>query len=153
MADSKRELVLQHLEELLAKILTGNDYQTNMGTSVRRGIRGSIEEADAPALVIKEGVETISTLNLEKNDCYLPVELTGYVAFSDSDINNWSVLGNMMLADIIKCIGSDTTINSTAIDTEPGDRFIDEPEPDSSVLRVEANFTIHYRTGYLDPYN
>jgi len=155
MADSIREQVLIALKTQLEEIQTGNDYMTDMGNSVHRGIRSSLEVDDMPAMVILEETEDVSQGPIGRNTCFLSVVVHGQYAYTanDSANKNWSTIGNYMIADIVKCIGADTTLGGLVIDIFPGTRSIGDPEPETNIMSVEVGFTIHYQTNHLDPYN
>ena len=153
MADSIRENVLSALATLLSGITTAGGYETNMGNSVNRGLRESLEENDLPAIVIMEGTEDVVNDIIGKNSCNLNVMIHGFTAYTNDDSGNWSVIGNKMIADIVKIVGTDTTLGGVAIDIQPGVRAIGDPDPENKTQAVEVDFTIQYRTAHLDPYN
>ena len=153
MADSIREQVLAALKELLEEVTTGNDYNTDMGNNVNLGLRAPLEENDLPAMVVMEGVENVQAEPLTKNTCFLPVMVHGYTTYDNDDDGTWSQIGNKMIADIVKIIGTDTTLGGLVVDIEPGQRTNEDPEGETKVQAVQVDFVIQYRTGYLDPYN
>ncbi len=98
MAESIREQILQATETRLKTIHTANGYETDIGNSACRS-KKSIREGELPILSIWDTDETVGRVHgCSENSLSIAMD----VAFDFDE--NFSVLSNRYLADIVYCM-------------------------------------------------
>lgn len=151
MADSIREKIIQRVMTALAAITVANGYNTGCGAHVHRGKRGFSDASDLPAVVVFPQVETSSKTQYGTDAHVMPVEINAALIYGGTSP---SVLGEQALADIIKAMGTDPTLNGLASSVTYAGGGIDEyPDEAMQAVVVVASFEVAYETRRGDPYN
>ncbi len=151
MADSIRERIVKNIISTLGNITTGNGYNTQMGNRVFRSLRRPLELNELPCVVVGEGKETpVDEQSFGFDRYYLELTVNGRSEFASGE--DWISVGNKMLADIVKVIGTNATANGLAFDIWMKENQIGEAEEKVRAIGVDAVFVVDYRTAHLDPY-
>ena len=149
-----REQIISSIVSELADIKTANGYETNIGNTVKRGIR-IVDRDRLPGVAIFAHVETNAPLS-GKHNLKMPIRLE---ALADSGSVNPSIMAERMLGDLIKKAESLTVSkkNSTSGLAESiqylEGGIEDYPEPGQQLIGVSAIFTVNYKTINGDPYS
>ncbi|MCC7202446.1 MAG: hypothetical protein IT393_07295 [Nitrospirae bacterium] len=149
MADSKRQQIVNAIDGKLKTILVSNGYETSLGNNVYEYWDVALEESELPGVIWRDSSEICTPLISDMQDRLLTVSLTLQAIGADAPKQL-----RKMIADIEKAIKTDLTWGGLAIDTDPVNMTeafeIEHKEHLVGACRIE--FTLKYRTGYLNPY-
>lgn len=136
---SIRQQIMDKIESRLGTILVSNGYQTDIGNNVFPWLLTT--PAILPAVVFRDPTRNVSAhMEAHLSTVSVDVEVFGAAGFTDDDIR-------AMIQDVIKAVGTDTTWDGLALDTEL--------VSDSVVIDTQANavknglitFKVAYRGG------
>lgn len=150
MADPIREQIVQALLTRLKTIVTGNDYNTDIGLNVFRALRRPLEAHELPAIYLLEGDESESEINFGFDRYNFGISIQARVTFDDGD--DWMRIGTLMIADVIKCLGVDQTLGGLALDIRMTSNQVGEAEEKVRAVGADISVEIDYRTQHLNPY-
>lgn len=149
MADSKRQKIMDKIDERLKTITGAPTYEVNFGSRVFDFRPVPIQDSELPAIVYRdseEAVEPISGNDLETHS--LTVEIEAVAASATP-----SRQARKMLADIVKAIKTDRTWAGLAIDTRLISQGLDVEQEQKAIGAITVRIEVIYRTNALDPYN
>jgi len=149
-----REQIISSIVSELADIKTANGYETNMGNTVKRGIR-IIDKDRLPGVAIFAHVENNEPLS-GRNNLKMNIRIEALANFGNV---NPSVMAESMLGDLIKkaeslTISKKNSANGLAESIQYSEGGIEDyPESGQQLIGVSAIFTVNYKTINGDPYS
>lgn len=163
MSDTIREKIIQQFVTRLATIRTANGYNTEIGSTVERA-RKSLDPDDLPACVVYPQPETAEPL-AGMTQLTMPIRIEGLAKYGSA---NPSVVAEMILGDLIKCILSSSWDRRTLIPSPvspatyidqydsgveyKGGGTDDYPNAEDQTVGVSALFEVSYLTKRGNPY-
>ena len=156
MSDTIRERIISAIVSRLAAITIANGYNTDMGNSVFR-VQHKLDPGDLPACVVWPRTEEADR-NYGKQICVMPVRIEGLaVCISYTPLDNFSVVSEKILGDMIRCICGGTLAQVTgglADDVKYTGGGTDEyPDAGETTVGASAVFDIGYKYLSGDPYS
>lgn len=156
MADSRAKLILDALLTRCQAITIDGGYETNAGRQVvvnQQAIEPHLLDA-GPVIVITEGdAEPNSTPSLPRVKWQWPIVIEALALPRGAQVPH--AVAHQLLADLQKAVlqhdardlgHKATELEVDSIGTQP-------PEDGGGVVGAHLALTVHYTTGYGDPYN
>lgn len=160
MADSIRQLLWNEIKVRFQSIRTANGYETEVGQKcfAWRDLESSPFSADelkeiGPHFMLSDPHCVFEQNVANSQDSKLTIEV--YAACFGTPPDD---MARKILADIYRCLGQDRQWKQggsgpkLAIDTRPGEDFIDLTHQNIRLAGVRVNFTVWFRTRSFDPY-
>lgn len=152
MADSKEKRISDAFQARLSQILIANNFETDAGANVFRGLLDFTHDDPIPALsIIEQDIEVIEGEENPSSLLTLPIVVMGW---AKADRDNPSDAAHQLIADIKKglFLQNERTIGDDAQDLEYRGRTIFQREPGSKTIFVTVSCRVRFVEIYGDPF-
>lgn len=150
MPDSLRQQIIDAVDTRFKTILTANGYETDLGQNVFHWKENAFEQDHLPCLEYRDVSDPPEDIAFQLRLHTITLEVRAYAKGSDVDKT-----ARKLIADIVKCIGTDLTWGGLAEDTEqisvPGEINMDHAE--KKIAGTLLVFEIEYTSDRFDPYS
>ncbi len=150
MADSRRQTIAAAIKTRIARLTTGNGYETNIGSKCFLWKTGAWEADELPGVDIRDMKDDIEgkSAGLRKELHKLRVEAE--VACKSGTTTAYQV--RKMIADIYTAIGVDRTWGGIARTTDAVGDEMGVEQQNRTLGGAKVTFIVEYTTAYFDPY-
>lgn len=145
-SDTLRQRVISALDTRLKTITIANGYKTNLGNNIFGWRVIDLQESELPGAEYKDNEET-TVIAVGTHLHTLPIEITintqGGTSAEDA---------RKLIADVVKCIGADTTFSGLAQDAFIGGSTMAADQKENKIIEMTVKVIIEYTTNPFDPY-
>ncbi len=146
MSDPKQKTVFDAFVTQLKTILHASGYNTDLGNNVYAWRDTDLQESELPGMIVREADDQIWAAFQEwQHTMTVMLEVFGN---GDDDYMR------QIIADVVKCVGSNLTLTGVVEDIEPPGAAIDvrKYHADKIYWHIKMQFRVIYLTAQWDPY-
>jgi len=143
---TKRQQIVEALDNLLKTILTTNGYETNLGRNVFEWRATPLIENEMPGVVWRDTADTVDlTIGQHQHNLTFEILLFAQGQTAPSTIRK-------MMADVVKAIGSDLTLGGLVEDIKPQSENMGTEQAEKFNAVAVISFIVIYTTEPFNPY-
>jgi hypothetical protein len=148
MTTSIRQQIITAVDTRLKTITTVNGYNTNLGNNIFEWRDAPLQESELPGAVYRDLQQT-TVMAVGYHEHALALEILILLSGTEA-----ATTIRKLIADVIKCVGTDRTWGTLAEDTLPvSDEEIAIEHAGKKIGGISLKFIIQYVTKPFDPYN